>query len=300
MIPYITEPLRLLNAGDRKIASFVRDNAVNRDEGTVRAFGEEWSRFSDFDEDDLATVGAEYFDLVGPGMIGSDSVVLDIGCGTGRWSRYIAGRVRHVEAVDPSDAVFTAARLTAACGNVRVTHAGFDDLPFPPHSFDFVFSLGVAHHVPDTPRAIQDAVRMLRPGGHLLLYLYYALDGRGWWYRMLFRVSGVFRRVISRLPKVPRFFVCDCLSLLLCLPLVLLSRAFRRVAPRGQMWRRLPLAYYTDKSFHILRNDTLDRFGTPLEKRFRREEIADLLRSAGLTDVVFSERPPYWHVVARR
>jgi len=72
------------------------------------------------------------------------------------------------------------------------------------------------------------------------------------------------------------------------------------MTPGSQVWRRLPLAYYADKSFHILRNDTLDRFGTPLEKRFRREEIADLLTAAGLTDITFSEQPPYWHVIARR
>ena len=300
MIPYAVEPLRILDAGDRKIASFVRADAANRDADTVKAFGEEWTRFSQFSDQDLATVGAEYFDLIGPGMLGPDSVVLDIGCGTGRWSRHLAGRVRYVEAVDPSDAVWVASRLTGPCGNVRVTQAGFDDLPFPPGAFDFVLSLGVAHHVPDTGRAIRDAARMLKPGGYLLLYLYYALDRRGSWYRALFRLADVIRRVVCRLPRGLRFVVCDSLSLTVCLPLVLLSGWVRSMAPGSQAWRRLPLAYYADKSFHILRNDTLDRFGTPLEKRFRREEIADLLTAAGLTDITFSEQPPYWHVIARR
>jgi SAM-dependent methyltransferase len=299
MVPYAVLPLRYLEAGDRRIASFVPDGAANRDASTVKAFGEEWARFSQFDEGDLATVGAEYFDLVGPDIVGPESLVLDIGCGTGRWSRHLAPRVKHVDAVDPSDAVFVAARLTASCGNVRVTHAGFDDLPFPPAAFDFVFSLGVAHHVPDTARAIRDAARMVKPGGYLLLYLYYALDGRAWWYKALFKASDAVRRVISRLPKGLRFAVCDGLAAAVCLPLVLFARFVRAIAP-GTGWRLLPLGYYVDKSFHILRNDTLDRFGTPLEKRFRREEIAEMLMHAGLSDIVFSDRPPFWHVVARR
>jgi hypothetical protein len=62
----------------------------------------------------------------------------------------------------------------------------------------------------------------------------------------------------------------------------------------------MPLAYYVGKPWKIIRNDSLDRFGTPLEKRFRREEIEAMLTRAGLTEIRFSDGPPYWHVVGRR
>jgi len=44
----------------------------------------------------------------------------------------------------------------------------------------------------------------------------------------------------------------------------------------------------------------LDRFGTKLEKRYRRDEVIGLLERAGLEDIRVSERPPYWHAVGRR
>ncbi len=63
---------------------------------------------------------------------------------------------------------------------------------------------------------------------------------------------------------------------------------------------RLPLAYYWDKSLRIMRNDALDRFGTPLEQRFSREEIRSMMIECELDDIRFSEQAPYWHVVGRK
>ncbi len=49
-----------------------------------------------------------------------------------------------------------------------------------------------------------------------------------------------------------------------------------------------------------MRNDALDRFGTPLEQRFTREAISDMMKNAGLHDVKFSEAAPYWHAVGHK
>jgi hypothetical protein len=46
-----------------------------------------------------------------------------------------------------------------------------------------------------------------------------------------------------------------------------------------------------------MRNDALDRFGTRLEQRFTRPEIADMMQRAGLERIVFSDRMPFWCAV---
>jgi hypothetical protein len=56
----------------------------------------------------------------------------------------------------------------------------------------------------------------------------------------------------------------------------------------------VPLSFYRDHSFYTMRTDARDRFGTPLEQRFTKEQIEKMMRDAGLTDIVFSEMAPYW------
>jgi len=49
-----------------------------------------------------------------------------------------------------------------------------------------------------------------------------------------------------------------------------------------------------------MRTDALDRFGTRLEQRFTRDEIAHMMEAAGLVDIRFSEKMPFWVAVGRR
>ena len=49
-----------------------------------------------------------------------------------------------------------------------------------------------------------------------------------------------------------------------------------------------------------MRTDALDRFGTRLEQRFTRSEIGEMMTAAGLDDIRFSEREPYWVACGRK
>jgi hypothetical protein len=131
-----------------------------------------------------------------------------------------------------------------------------------------------------------------------LLYIYYSLDNRSGLYRALFAASDLLRRGISRLPRRSKFFVCEVVAVVAYGPFVLCARLFKRFG--GDAWRHVPLSYYADKPWKVCRNDALDRFGTPLEKRFSQEEIRRMLLAAGMSEIRFSEHPPYWHVVARK
>lgn len=300
-IPYAREPDTYLTVGATRVASFDSEaDEGTLDPETVRSFGEEWGKFDALSDDELERIAGEYFDIVGDGMLGPETVALDVGCGSGRWAQHLAGRVGFVEAVDPSTAVVQAAARLEGASNVRVTRASVAGLPFADGSFDFVMSLGVLHHVPDTETALGLCVRKLKPGGYFLLYLYYAMENRSLLYRTLWRISDLLRRLVSRLPGPPKRLVSDGIALVVYLPLVLFARALAAMGAPGGLTRRLPLAYYADKSFYVMRNDALDRFGTPLERRFTRDEIRDMMERSGLTDVTFSKGPPYWHAVGRR
>jgi hypothetical protein len=61
-----------------------------------------------------------------------------------------------------------------------------------------------------------------------------------------------------------------------------------------------PLAYYRTCSFYTMRTDALDRFGTGLEKRFSKDQMKAMMEDAGLTDIEFSPRAPFWCAVGYR
>jgi SAM-dependent methyltransferase len=272
----------------------------NIDHKTVSSFGAEWNAFHGFNERELEFTGDMYFDIVTPQMLNNTHSVLDVGCGSGRWIKYLDGRYRKMVGLDPSEAIFAADKLLGKNDKVELVRASTDHIPFPEKSFDFVYSLGVLHHIPDTEQALKDSVKMVKSGGYFLVYLYYKFDNRPWYFKGLYWLSNLLRRGISKMPLKPKKFVCDVLAVVLYMPFVLLCRFLRFIGVPEKARFHVPLQAYESQSFYIIRNDSLDRFGTPLEQRFTQKEIKAMMERTGLTDIVFSNRIPFWHAVGRK
>lgn len=299
-VKYNQEPQVVINTPNGAIPSFLTkvENA-NIDESVVKSFGEEWQKFHEFSNEELAEIGDKYFDIVDDKIVDRSSYCIDIGCGTGRWSKYLSGKVGFIEAIDPSDALLVAGNLLKGTDNIRLSRASTDNLPFPDQTFDFGMSVGVLHHIPDTPKALADCVKKIKLGGHFYVYLYYALDNRGVVFRTIFFFVNLLRRIISSLPSGLKRFACDVTAILVYMPVILVGRFFRAIGMK-KFASKLPLNSYHDRSFFVIRNDALDRFGTKLEQRFSRKQITDMMEKAGLENIVISEKLPYWHAIGRR
>jgi SAM-dependent methyltransferase len=272
----------------------------NIDPKTVSSFGAEWNAFHGFNERELEFTGDMYFDIVTPSMLNEQSTVIDIGCGSGRWIKYLDGRYKKIVGLDPSDAIFAADKLLGKNDKVELVRASTDHMPFQDGSFDFAYSLGVLHHIPDTDKALIDSVKMVRSGGYFLVYLYYKFDNRPFYFKAFYWLSNLLRRGICKLPLGLKKAVCNILAVLLYMPFVLLCRFLRLIGVPEKVRFYVPLQAYEKQSFYIIRNDSLDRFGTPLEQRFTRQQVKDMMERAGLTDIIFSERIPFWHAVGRK
>lgn len=273
----------------------------NLDPATVRGFGFEWARFdqSEVDPEELRRYFDAYFSLFPWETLPPNPVGFDLGCGSGRWATFVAPRVGVLHCIDASrEAIDVAKAKLHQVSNCHFTVASVDDMGLAESSMDFGYSLGVLHHVPDTAAALRKCVAVLRPGAPLLVYLYYALDGRSRPYRLLWRCSAALRSVISRLPNSLKAVAADLLAVLVYFPISRFAGLLERagVSPVDG----LPLAYYRRSSMQTLRTDALDRFGTRLEKRFTREEIGRMLADAGLVDIRFRESAPYWCAVGVR
>ena len=273
---------------------------ANVDRATVEGFGREWTSFDQraLPEAELRRIFADYFAVFPFATLPPGAVGFDLGCGSGRWARLAAERVGHLHCVDASAAALDVARvMLAGRDNVSLHHAAVDALPFADGSMDFGYSLGVLHHVPDTAAGIASCVAKLKPGAPFLIYLYYAFDQRPAWFRALWRASDVVRRLVSRAPYPLRYAASQALALCVYWPL---ARGAAWLERRGLAVEGLPLSAYRDKSFYTMRTDALDRFGTRLEQRFTRAQIAAMMAAAGLTDIRFHDGPPYWCAVGYR
>ena len=299
MIPFSSNPTTVLLHHGARIACF-DILGPNLDTEIVGSFGSEWKRFGWFSDSAIETTAGEYFDIVPHDVLAGVANAIDVGCGSGRWSRYLSRRVGFVESIDPSDAVLSASELNRDRSNVRVTRASIDAIPFADGSFDFAICLGVIHHLPDPSLALRQVVQKVRLGGHVLVYVYYKLDQRGPFYKSLFLLADVVRRGVSRLPNRLKSWVCDLIAFLVYLPLVGLARLASRVSGHREATDEMPLAYYQNKSLQEIRTDALDRFGTAVERRFTREEFVALMEVAGLEETVVSPGAPFWHGMGRR
>jgi ubiquinone/menaquinone biosynthesis C-methylase UbiE len=288
-----------LKGKNRIIKSFALPGE-NLDKKTVESFGEEWTSFHEFAEKDITTSGDKYFDIVTEEMLNSNSTVIDIGCGSGRFIKYLEGRYKKMVGIDPSSAIFAADSLLGTDDNVELIQASTDNIPFPDNYFDFGYSLGVLHHIPDTQKALNDSVKKIKPGGHFLLYLYYSLDNRSFLFKTLFHLSNAIRWVVSKMPSSLKKVTCDIWAVILYMPFVGLCRLLKLIGVPEKYRKNIPLQAYEDQSFYIIRNDSLDRFGTPLEQRFSRLEMKKMMEAAGLIEIVFSENIPYWHATGKR
>jgi hypothetical protein len=162
-----------------------------------------------------------------------------------------------------------------------------------------VYSLGVLHHIPDTYGAMEKCVAKVKQGGYFLVYLYYNLDNRGMAFKTLFKLSNLVRAGVSKLPGRLKRVVCDGIAITVYLPLAQTSKLLDRLQ-FGKTAAKIPLSYYQDKSFWIMKNDALDRFGTPLEQRFSKTEIVRMMECCGLKNIIVSEKEPYWHAIGQK
>jgi len=104
------------------------------------------------------------------GLLDSEEVVGDLGCGTGQVSQWLAPFSDRIIAVDASMEMLRAAReRLSGHRHVEIRQGSLEKLPIQNAELDVAFLLLVLHHVPEPKRALAEAARALKPGGRLLI-----------------------------------------------------------------------------------------------------------------------------------
>lgn len=236
---------------------------------------------------------SQYFDLVDLNSLRA-ARICDLGCGSGRWSYFLKNRCKELVLVDFSDAIFVARKNLFEAENALFFNGDLTQLPFADHCADFLFCLGVLHHL---PVPCLDAVRSLhRLAPRLLIFLYYALDNRPFYFRWILIGVTIVRQGLARLPWTWMRSIFSWIgTVFIYLPLIALGYLLSVVG-----WGRfVPLfEFYRGKSMKRIRQDVYDRFFTRIEQRVSRRDIDQLRDTFG--KVTISPHLPYWHFICDR
>ena len=269
----------------------------NVDIKVVEGFGEEWDSYnqSSLTDKEAKDLFDRYFNIFPKDFFAKNKVGIDIGCGSGRWAKHIAPLVKALHCVDASNQALSVARNNLeSFSNCVFINSTTDSLSSLDQKFDFGYSLGVLHHIPDTRKALFDCTSVLKKGAPFLIYLYFAFDNKPFWYRFCWKISEPFRFLISRANFPTRKFITTLIAFFVYFPLSRLALVAQKI---GVNTRNIPLSTYKNTTFYTMRTDALDRFGTRLEQRFTKKEMHSMMIDSGLTDIKFSKNIPFWTAV---
>jgi len=248
-------------------------------------FGFQWKRYARTQLDSNEVRDSEHHFRIKTGLNPQDlegKLVLDVGCGMGRFAEVATRWGARVVGIDLSAAAEVAARNLAG-RDFLALQADVFYLPFELESFDCIYSLGVLHHTPDCEAAVKILPQYLKPGGTMAVWLY---SGYNKWYRF----TDIYRKYTNRMsaPALHRV-------LRVAVPVLYHLDRGLRVIPgvgkpvAGLVHHVFPVNRQPDPEARIL--DTFDWYSPKYQSKHTYEQVFRWFESCGLEDLHVAETP---------
>jgi SAM-dependent methyltransferase len=256
---------------------------------TKSAYGLQWNRFRIIrsDEDRVTfhnRTGLSADDLSG-------KVVLDAGCGMGRYLRIAAdSSAGLIVGLELSPAVEAARDLTRDLPGVGVVRGDLLRLPFAESRFDVVYSLGVLDHTPDPRAAFMALARLVKPGGYLVVWVYPRERA------IIEFIMNAQRAVSTRLPLSFLESLSGVAAPLGWLKRRLMTSRHRPIQRLGVVLHLTTIGVSMHPDPEVRVCDTLDWYAPRFLSRHNHEEVAGWFRDAGFEGIVdLSRQQVFYH-----
>jgi len=268
-----------------------RTDLNERKKATMNRFGYEWLHFSDYNCDNfksfIAPLPVDFF----KGKIG-----LDIGCGAGRHAFQASQSGAEIVAIDLSQAVDAGQHNNTANKLVHIIQADIYNLPFKPGIFDFIYSLGVLHHLPEPENGYQALIPFLRKGGALFIWLY-AFSSR----KIALEILRAAAQQLSNNNIRRMAFLCNLIDYGIFINLFRLTQNIPVLGKWVKQYAPLRIIEYATHGFRISYTDWFDRLSAPITNYYKENEMKLWLKRSELCNTrLLLEGDSWWWLYGER
>lgn len=269
------------------IPRLLPDNLSLDKQKTASGFGYSWKTFSHIDPiyeqqflDWIRPVNKDFF---------KDKVILDAGCGKGRhcWCSARFG-AKEVIGIDLSEAVEVAFLNTREFPNVHIIQGDIYNLPFR-KQFDYIYSVGVLHHLPDPKGGFLSLTKRLKPSASISAWVY-GRENNGWIVHFL---NPIRENITSKMPRAMLQTLSALITILALYPVVkFIYRPINLLTPKlaKHLFYNDYLFYISQLSFRDIYSIVLDHLIAPTAFYLRKEEFEEWFQLAELGKVEIN-----WH-----
>jgi SAM-dependent methyltransferase len=254
-------------------------------------FGDQWNRFREIQIDSLSGKAESHQRFFAETGFDREwlrgKLVLDAGCGAGRFAEVAAECGAFVVAVDLSTAAYACARTLDRFppSQYRVVRADLRDLPFNAGVFDAIYSLGVLQHTPDPLGTMAGLARFLAPGAKLATWIY---EKRNPDINLVFPRTWV-RALVRRWDLRQKLALSRILTAVF-FPAGWLLSWFGRTGERVSQFLPYAARHHLGRGslarqWHYCVMDTLDWYGPEFDLPQSEDEVRRAMARAGLVDV---------------
>lgn len=252
---------------------------------TVKGFGYEWKNFSKLYKE----YENQFFDWIYPVKreFFKNKIILDAGCGTGRHINTASKYGKEVIGIDLSEAADVAFNNVGRLRNVNIIQADIYTLPFKKKTFDYIYSIGVLHHLPQPQKGFNCLINMLKDKAAISAWVY------GKENNTLLKIANPIRKLIlSKLPlqinQSFAFFIALSIYPLMFIYLITDKIIFNETK------HKLPqfdfLVYLSKLNFRIVHSIIFDQMLAPIANYYTEEEFEKWFKDANLKNINISWR----------
>jgi SAM-dependent methyltransferase len=225
-----------------------------------------------------------------PRKIVTGALGIEIGSGCGYDTTLMAKQdpKTTIFSLDLSEGIYKTKQFTAHLGNVFAVQGSALQIPAREKKFDFAYSFGVLHHTPDPVRGLREIFRVLKPGAYAYLYLYEDHSDnpvKKWALGFVTLLRRFTVRFSTRNLLILSYVFSPLIVVLFSWPARLLSL----VPLTRPIARKIPFNFGTHP--WSVAADLYDRFSAPIEFRYSRKQMFDMLAACGFSDITITKIP---------